>query len=188
MTVRTYCVVHSMTGADVFLAATKQLYECLSPSVRHTFFTMILSSSHLDIFKSDYQWEKWCSCKRSRSEVKGQCHRGQNQICLYPDCNWNWNPPVAAKWCIMIEWAQKRCPIVFQVIHKISRSQEEEIVRFDPIWRFPHCNSNLNSPMGMKRCIKLEWVLKGCLIVFQGHLWNFKVTGYEIVKFGPNCL
>ena len=77
-----------------FLAATKQLYEwfspsvCLSvrlsvcpsvrPSVCHTFLTMFPSSYHHEIFRSYYQWQKWRPCKGSRSEVKGQGHRGHN--------------------------------------------------------------------------------------------------------------
>ena len=30
------------------------------------------------------------------------------------------------------------------------------IVKFDPNWAFPDCNSNLNSPMATKWCTKLE--------------------------------
>ena len=54
------------------------------PSVRpsvcvcHTFFTMFPSSYHHEIFRSYYYWQKWCPCKRLRSEVKGQGHRDQN--------------------------------------------------------------------------------------------------------------
>ena len=48
------------------------------PSVCHTFFTMFPSSYHHEIFRSYYQWQKWRPCKRSRSEVKGQGHRGQH--------------------------------------------------------------------------------------------------------------
>ena len=54
---------------------------CLSvcPSVCcHTFLVMLLSSYHHGIFESYYQWQKWRPCKRSRSEVKGQGHRGQH--------------------------------------------------------------------------------------------------------------
>ena len=62
-----------------FLAATKQLYEWFSPSVRpsvclsvrlsvrHTFLTMFLSLYHHEISRSYYQWQKRCPCKRSRS-------------------------------------------------------------------------------------------------------------------------
>ena len=48
------------------------------PSVRHTFFTMFPSSYHHEIFRSYYHGQKGCPCKRSRSEVKGQGHRGQH--------------------------------------------------------------------------------------------------------------
>ena len=47
-------------------------------SVRHTFFTMFPSSYHHEIFRSYYWWQKWRPCKRSRSEVKGQGHRGHD--------------------------------------------------------------------------------------------------------------
>ena len=51
-----------------------------------------------------------------------------------------------------------------------------KIVKFDPNWAFPDCNSSLNSPMDTKWCTELEVALKRCPIVFQGHLSNFKVT------------
>ena len=70
----------------IFLAATKQLYKWYFPSVCpsvclsvcHTFLTMFPSSYHHEIFRSYYQRQKWRPCKRSRSEVKGQGHRGHN--------------------------------------------------------------------------------------------------------------
>ena len=95
-----------------FLAATKQLYKwyflsvrpsvCLSvrPSVRHTFLTMFPSSYHHEIFRSYYQWQKWRPCKRSRSEVKGQGHRGHNPTLPFPDCNSSLNSRMMMKWCI----------------------------------------------------------------------------------------
>ena len=36
----------------------------------HTFFIMFPSSYHYEIFRSYYQWQKWCPCKKSRSKVK----------------------------------------------------------------------------------------------------------------------
>ena len=51
-----------------------------------------------------------------------------------------------------------------------------KIVKFYPNWAFPDCNSNLNSPMAMKCCTKLETAKERCPIVFQGHPSNFKVT------------
>ena len=54
-----------------------------------------------------------------------------------------------------------------------------KIVKFDPNWAFPDCNSSLNSPMAMRCCTKLETAKKRCPIVFQGHPSNFKVTRYK---------
>ena len=54
-----------------------------------------------------------------------------------------------------------------------------KILKFDPNWVFPDCNSSLNSPMAMKCCTKLETAKERCPIVFQGHPSNFKVTRYK---------
>ena len=78
--------------STLFLAATKQLYEWFSPSARlsvgtsvcpslcHTFFNHVSSSYHHENYSSYYQCQKWYPCKRSRSEVKGQGHRGTNPL------------------------------------------------------------------------------------------------------------
>ena len=55
-----------------------------------------------------------------------------------------------------------------------------KIIKFDPNWAFPDCNSSLNSPMAMKCYTKLETAKERCPIVFQGHPSNFKVTRYKI--------
>ena len=54
-----------------------------------------------------------------------------------------------------------------------------KIVKFDPNWAFPDCNSSLNSPMAMKCCTKFDTAKERCPIVFQGHPSNFKVTQYK---------
>ena len=58
--------------------AALQMVQSVRLSVRHTFLTMFPSSYHHEIFRSYYQWQKWCPCKSSRSEVKGQGRRGHN--------------------------------------------------------------------------------------------------------------
>ena len=59
---------------------------------------------------------------------------------------------------------------------KFQGHTAKKIVKFDPNWAFPDCNSSLNSPMAMKCCTKLETAKERCPIVFQGHPSNFKVT------------
>ena len=63
-----------------------------------------------------------------------------------------------------------------------------KIVEFDPNWEFPNCNSNLNSPMAMKCCTKLETAKERCPNVFQGHPSNFKVTPVFKISAGPRTL
>ena len=62
--------------------------------------TMFPSSYHHEIFRSYYQWQKWRPCKRSRSEVKGQGHRGHNPTLPFLDCNSSLNSCMVMKWCI----------------------------------------------------------------------------------------
>ena len=151
-----------------FLAATKQLYEWFSPSVRpsvrlsvrpsvcHTFLTMFPSSYHHEIFRSYYQWQKWRPCKRSRSEVKGQGHRGHDPNFRFRTVTpvwihiWWWNDTYS----LML--LRRGALLFFKVIRQISRSHGAKIAEFDPDWAFPDCNSSLNSPMAMKCCTKLE--------------------------------
>ena len=57
-------------NSQAFLSATKQLYEWFSPSVCPSVTPFWLCSHHHEIFRSNYQWQKWCPCKRSRSKVK----------------------------------------------------------------------------------------------------------------------
>ena len=68
---------------------------CLS--VCHTFLTMFLSSYHPEIFRSYYHWQTRCPYKRSRSEVKGQGHRGHDPFSRFRTVTpvwihiWRWN-------------------------------------------------------------------------------------------------
>ena len=151
-----------------FLAATKQLYEWFSPSVRpsvclsvrpsvcHTFLTMFPSFYHHEIFRSYYQWQKWRPCKRSRSEVKGQGHRGHDPNFRFRTVTpvwihiWWWNDTYS----LML--LRRGALLFFKVIRQISRSHGAKITEFDPDWAFPDCNSSLNSPMATKWCTKLE--------------------------------
>ena len=118
--------------SDFFLAATKQLYEWFSPSVRlsvrpsvclsvcHTFLTMFPSSYHHEIFRSYYQWQKWRPCKRSRSKVKvtevtTQLNRFRTVTPVWIHIWW-WNDAYSL---IML---RRGALLFFKVIRQISRS------------------------------------------------------------------
>ena len=81
------------------LTATKQLYEWSSPSVcPSASLSVTRLHYHHGFFRSHYHRQKWCPRKRSRSEVKGRCRRGQNPIKPFSDRNSSLNSHVAMKW------------------------------------------------------------------------------------------
>ena len=85
---KTFFGEFSLNSLNVFLAATKQLYEwyflsicpSLRPSVhlsaRHTFLTMFPSSYHHEIFRSYYQFTN----DRSDVHAKGQGQRSKVKV------------------------------------------------------------------------------------------------------------
>ena len=64
---------------------------------------------------------------------------------------WWWNATYIL-WCCLGEapYSFSRSSVKFQGHTALK------IVKFDPDWVFPDCNSRLNSPMGTKCCTKLE--------------------------------
>ena len=91
---------------------------CLS--VHHTFLTMFPSSYHPEIFRSYYQWQKWCPCKRSRSkvnvtEVLTQLSRFQTVTPVWIHIWW-WNDAQS----LML--LRRGSLLFFKVIRQISRS------------------------------------------------------------------
>ena len=103
-------IIESAQKGTPFLAATKQLYEWFSPSVRpsvclsvrlsvrHTFLTMFPSSYHHEIFRSHYQWQKWRPCKRSRSKV--EVTEVTTQLNRFRTVTPVWMHIWCMKWCI----------------------------------------------------------------------------------------
>ena len=49
----------------------------------------------------------------------------------FPNCNSSLNSPMALKWYRKLDEVQKSCPIVFEVIHQISRSHRLKSRRFE---------------------------------------------------------
>ena len=119
----------------------------------------------------------------SRSYVKFQGHTALkiaefDPNWAFPDCNSSLNSPMAMKCCTKLETAKERCPIVYKVIHQISRSHAlvtghktspnlTQIRRFWTIGRSQLSNSS-DLP-----CSRLS-------VKFQGH------TALKIVEFDPH--
>ena len=97
------CIIHTLYIFSCDQGALRALlFACpfVCHSVCYTFFTMFLSSYH-EIFISYYQWQKWCPCKRSRSEVKFTVTEVKTQFSHFRTltpvwiCIWWWNDDVA---------------------------------------------------------------------------------------------
>ena len=118
----------------VFLAATKQLNEWYSLSVRlsvcHTLLTMFPSSYHREIFRSYYQWQKWRQSRRSRSKVKvtevnTQLSRCRTVTPVWIHIWW-WND---AQSLILL---RRGALLISRVIRQISRSRGSKNRRIWP--------------------------------------------------------
>ena len=123
-------------------------------SVRDTFLTMFPSSYHHEIFKSCYQWQKWCPCKRSRSKVKvteviTQLSRFRTVTLVWIHI---WYEMMHKAWCCLgeVPYSLSRSSVKFQ------GHTAKKIVQFDRNWSFPDCNSSLNSSMAVKWWTKLK--------------------------------
>ena len=97
------------------------MVQSVCPSVCDAFFTMFPSSYHHEIFRSYYQWQKRCPCKRSRSEVKvtevkPQFRRFPTVTPVWIDIWW-WND---AQTLMLL---RRGALLFFEVIRKISRSR-----------------------------------------------------------------
>ena len=143
---------------SVCLSVCPSVCPSVRPSVCHTFLTMFPSLYHYEIFRSYYQWQKWSPCKRSRSEVKSQGHRGQHPTT--PNISGSWlqfeftydDEMMHRAWCFLeeVRYCFSRSSVKFQGL------KAKNIVDFDLNWTFLDCNSSFNSLMAMKWCTKLD--------------------------------
>ena len=78
----------SFDQAALWMVQSVRLSVCPSVCMSHLFqYVPVLISSWN--FQELLQWQKWGPCKRSRSEIKGQAHRGQSIL----------NSHMMVKWC-----------------------------------------------------------------------------------------
>ena len=98
----------------------------------------------------------------SRSSIKFQGHIAKKFVdfdpnWVFPHCNSSLNSLMAMEWSTMLEATWKMCLIVFQGCQsnfKVTR--DKKMTNFDLNGAHLDCNSNLNSPMALKQCTKLE--------------------------------
>ena len=120
---------------------------------------------------------------QSKVQAKGQCQRSKVKV-TEVTTQLNRIRTVTPVWIEIWWWNDayslmllKRGALLFSRSSvKFQGHTAIQIVEFDPDWAFPDCNSSLNTLIATTWCTKLEVALKRCLIVFQGHPSNFKVT------------
>ena len=71
----------------------------------------------------------------SKSSIEFQGHTGQkitnfDPNWAFPDCNSSLTSQMDLKWCTKLDVVYKKCPIVFKVIHQISRPHRLKNRRF----------------------------------------------------------
>ena len=152
-------VNEDMIRFELFLAATKQLYEWFSPSVRPSVCPSVCPSVRLSVTPFWLCSHHPIIMKFSGviTSDKSDVHaKGQGQLNRFRTVTpvwihiWWWDDAYSL---IML----RRGALLFlKVIRQISRSHGSKNRRFDPDWAFLDCNSSLNSPMATKWCTKLE--------------------------------
>ena len=158
----------------LFLAATKQLWGHLCPSVRLSIRPSVCLSHpfhYVPIIVSSWNFQEWLPITEVMSmqkvKVRGQRSRSQRS-----------NPNLAVS-CEMMHNAWSCLEEVLYCFWRSSIKFQghtgQKIAHFDPNWAFPPCYCSLNSQMAMKWCTKLEVAYRRCPIIFQSHPSNFKV-------------
>ena len=127
----TKCLVYWSRPAKRYYTSQHVLvFSCDQGSVRlsiclscHTFFTIFPSLYHHEIYRSYYHWQKWCPCKRARSQVKTQfsCFRTVTPIWIHI---WRWNDALS------LMWHRRGALMFFKVICQISMSHGTKNCRF----------------------------------------------------------
>ena len=164
------------------LAATKQPYEYFCSSSVHPSVTpfLPLSSYHYEIFRSNYYWQKWCTCNRSKvkvTEVKPQFSRFQT---------------ISPVWIHI--WQYNDAQSIGEALYWFSRSSlnfqgytRQKIADFDLNWAFPDHNFSLNTQMATKMMHKAWSCMEEVPHYFSRSPVKFwRRKWQQIAAFDPN--
>ena len=139
-----------------FLAATKQLYDWFSPSVRPSVCLSHLFH-HVPIIVSSWNFQEllpWSEVmSMQKVMVRGQRSRSQRStpnLAVSGLTHGNEIMHTAGSSIEEVPYCFSRSSVKFQGHTAIK------IVEFDPGWAFLDCNSSLNTQMTTKWCTKLE--------------------------------
>ena len=146
---------------------------------------MFPSSDHHEIFRSYYQWQKWCPCKRSRSKVK------VTKVMTPFSRFWIVTPV----WIHILRWndayslmlLRRGALLFFKVIRQISRSHGSKKRQIWPrlgvsgLWlQFEFTNGYEMMHKAWSSIEEVPYCFARSYVKFQGH------TALKIVEFDPN--
>ena len=127
-----------------------------------------------------------------RSSVKFQDHTTLKSVefdpdWASPDCNSSLNSPMATKLCTKLEVALKRCPIVFKVICKISRSHCSKKLQIWPRLGVSGLQLQFEFTNGYEMMHKAWSSIGEVHYCFSRSSFKLQVcTALKIVEFDPN--
>ena len=136
----------------------------------------VFRRSNVGLVRSYYHGQKWCPCKRSRSEVKGQVtaintllSRFRTLTSVWIDI-WQWNHAHS--------WKQHRRGVLLfcKVIRQISRSHGSKDRRIWPKLGVCGLELQFKCTNGYEMMHKAWSSIEEVPYFFQGHPSNFKVT------------
>ena len=145
---------------------------------------MFPSSYHHEIFRSYYQWPKWCPCKRSRSKVKvtevtTQLKRFRTVTPVWIHIWW-WNDAYS------LMMLRRGALLFLKVIRQISRSHGSKKRRIWPrlgisgLFQFEFTNGYEMLHKAWSSIEEVPYCFWRSSVKFQGH------TALQSVKFDPD--
>ena len=155
----------------VFLAVTKQLYKWYFPSVCPSVRLSVCPSVRLSVtpfwlcshHRIIVQFSGVITNDERKVHAKGQGQRSKVKV-TEVTTQLNRFRTVTPVWIHIWWWndayslmlLRRGALLFFKVIRQTQGHTALKIVKFDPNWAFPDCNSSFNTPMVTKWYIKLE--------------------------------
>ena len=168
---------------------------------------MFLSSYHHEIFRRDYQWEKWCPCKRSsqcqRSKFKVKVTKIMTPFSRFRTVTavwihiWWWNDPsnfkvTQLKRSLILTQIGRFRTVTLVWIHRwlwndvqsLKQHRRGALLFFKIIRQISRSHGTINRRF---KIMHKAWCnLEQVSYHFRGHPSNFKVTRAEKSRFESN--
>ena len=139
-------------------------------------------------FRSYYHWQTWCPCKRPRSDVKGQGHRGHEPFTPFPYRNSSLNSygdeMMHKAWCCLEElpFCFSRSSVKFQG-HTAKKASS-----LTNVWRFQTVTSVWIQQWLWNDAQRLKQHRRGALLFFKVTRQISRSHGTKYCQFLPKLI